>query len=529
MNKRVFLAHTYCLVSHSLYKFYPTITRAAKRKTKTMANNDFNQDHLETLDRDLERLTTLESATAFVARPLVAPGLAFVFMALTGLMAMTFFDSSHQNIMVIVAAVFGAYMALNIGANDVANNMGPAVGANALTMTGAILIAAVFESAGALIAGGDVVSTIAKGIIAPSSMETSSIFIYAMLAALLSAALWINLATWVGAPVSTTHSVVGGVMGAGIAAAGFAAVNWGTMSKIAASWVISPVLGGIIAALFLAFIKTRIIYQPDKISAAKTWVPVLVGIMAGAFASYLALKGLKKIMKIDLATAISIGAAMGIFFWIAMRPIIAKQAVGLENRNRSLKKLFNIPLIVSAALLSFAHGANDVANAVGPLAAIVQASQSGVYGTAISIPLWVMVIGAAGISFGLFLFGPKLIRVVGSQITKLNPMRAYCVALSAAITVIVASWLGLPVSSTHIAVGAVFGVGFFREWDTTRRMKKAKIKTMSPAELGLDERRRRKLVRRSHFTSIIAAWIITVPAAALLSGIIFTVITTLSD
>jgi len=293
--------------------------------------------------------------------------------------------------------------------------------------------------------------------------------------------------------------------------------------------VISPVLGGIIAALFLAFIKTRIIYQPDKISAAKTWVPVLVGIMAGAFASYLALKGLKKIMKIDLATAISIGAAMGIFFWIAMRPIIAKQAVGLENRNRSLKKLFNIPLIVSAALLSFAHGANDVANAVGPLAAIVQASQSGVYGTAISIPLWVMVIGAAGISFGLFLFGPKLIRVVGSQITKLNPMRAYCVALSAAITVIVASWLGLPVSSTHIAVGAVFGVGFFREWDTTRRMKKAKIKTMSPAELGLDERRRRKLVRRSHFTSIIAAWIITVPAAALLSGIIFTVITTLSD
>jgi len=139
------------------------------------------------------------------------------------------------------------------------------------------------------------------------------------------------------------------------------------------------------------------------------------------------------------------------------------------------------------------------------------------------------VIGAAGISFGLFLFGPKLIRVVGSQITKLNPMRAYCVALSAAITVIVASWLGLPVSSTHIAVGAVFGVGFFREWDTTRRMKKAKIKTMSPAELGLDERRRRKLVRRSHFTSIIAAWIITVPAAALLSGIIFTVITTLSD
>jgi PiT family inorganic phosphate transporter len=207
-----------------------------------------------------------------------------------------------------------------------------------------------------------------------------------------------------------------------------------------------------------------------------------------------------------------------------MRPVIARQSVGLENRNKSLKKLFNVPLIVSAALLSFAHGANDVANAVGPLAAIVQASKSGDYASAISIPLWVMVIGAAGISFGLFLFGPKLIRVVGNQITKLNPMRAYCVALSAAITVIVASWLGLPVSSTHIAVGAVFGVGFFREWDTARRMKHAKFVVDQPPVMAKEERSRRKLVRRSHFMSIIAAWVITVPAAAIISAVIFSVI-----
>jgi PiT family inorganic phosphate transporter len=207
-----------------------------------------------------------------------------------------------------------------------------------------------------------------------------------------------------------------------------------------------------------------------------------------------------------------------------MRPVIARQSVGLENRNKSLKKLFNVPLIVSAALLSFAHGANDVANAVGPLAAIVQASNSGDYASAISIPLWVMVIGAAGISFGLFLFGPKLIRVVGNQITKLNPMRAYCVALSAAITVIVASWLGLPVSSTHIAVGAVFGVGFFREWDTARRMKQAKVVVEQTPVIAKEERSRRKLVRRSHFMSIIAAWVITVPAAALISAVIFSVI-----
>jgi PiT family inorganic phosphate transporter len=274
----------------------------------------------------------------------------------------------------------------------------------------------------------------------------------------------------------------------------------------------------------LWFIKTRIIYQDDKINAAKKWVPVLVGIMAGAFASYLALKGLKKVIKIDLPTAMSVGLFFGLIIWAVTKPIIAKQSVGMENRNKSLKKLFNIPLIVSAALLSFAHGANDVANAVGPLAAIFQASSSGDYTTAISIPLWVMIIGAAGISFGLFLFGPKLINVVGNQITKLNQMRAYCVALSAAITVIVASWLGLPVSSTHIAVGAVFGVGFFREWDTAKRMRSANSIKVELPRLAKEERKRRKLVRRSHFMSIIAAWIITVPSAAVISGIIFSVI-----
>ncbi len=481
--------------------------------------------HLETLDRDLDRFSNLELATSYVGRPMVGPGISLVFVVLAGLSAALFFGQTNNAMIVIVAACFGAYMALNIGANDVANNMGPAVGANALSMGGAIAIAVVFESAGALIAGGDVVSTIAKGIIAPESMGTAEIFIWAMMAALLSAALWVNLATWVGAPVSTTHSVVGGVMGAGIAAAGFAAVNWPTMGKIAASWVISPVLGGVIAALFLALIKSRIIYREDKIAAARRWVPVLVGIMAGAFASYLALKGLKKIIKIDLPTALLIGAAIGALVWVTMIPIIRKQSEGLENRNKSLKVLFGIPLVVSAALLSFAHGANDVANAVGPLAAIVQASQSGNFTEAVSIPFWVMVIGAFGISFGLFLFGPKLIRMVGSQITKLNPMRAYCVALSAAITVIVASWLGLPVSSTHIAVGGVFGVGFFREWDAERRIRNARLAMPDRPAYAPEERRRRKLVRRSHFMTIIAAWVITVPAAAILSATIFFLIT----
>ncbi len=279
-----------------------------------MAQNDFEQRHLETLDRDLNRFSALEQATAYTSRPMMGLGVSLVFILVAGLVAFYLFGQTGNTLVVVIAAGFGAYMALNIGANDVANNMGPAVGANALTMGGAIAIAAVFESAGALLAGGDVVSTIAKGIIAPQSMQTASIFIWAMLAALLSAALWVNLATWVGAPVSTTHSVVGGVMGAGIAAAGFAAVNWPTMYKIAASWVISPVLGGVVAALFLWLIKSRIVYRDDKISAARVWVPVLVGIMGGAFSVYLALKGLKKIMKIDFSSALMIGLGLVLSF-----------------------------------------------------------------------------------------------------------------------------------------------------------------------------------------------------------------------
>ena len=478
-------------------------------------------DHLETLDRDLDRFSTLETAAQYVARPMVGPGIGLAFIVVAGLGAAIFFGQMPLNMVVVAAAVFGAYMALNIGANDVANNMGPAVGANALTMGGAILIAAVFESAGALLAGGDVVSTISKGIIAPESMTTTEVFIWAMMAALISAALWVNLATWIGAPVSTTHSVVGGVMGAGIAAAGFGAVNWPTMSAIAASWVISPVLGGVIAAAFLALIKSRVIYRDDKIAAARRWVPILMGIMAGAFAAYLALKGLSRLIKIDLQTAVLIGFAFGLASWLLTIPLVARQSRGLENRNKSLKVLFGMPLVLSAALLSFAHGANDVANAVGPLAAIVHATEFGDIASEVEIPMWVMVIGAFGISFGLFLFGPKLIRMVGSQITKLNPMRAYCVALSAAITVIVASWLGLPVSSTHIAVGGVFGVGFYREWDASRRMQQNSETLPPDMRVAPEERRRRKLVRRSHFMTIIAAWVITVPAAAVMSGLIF--------
>ncbi|WP_282169150.1 inorganic phosphate transporter [Ruegeria atlantica] len=488
-------------------------------------SNTNNKNRWQALDSDLHRISRLEHANVHVARPLLAPGIALAFIVIAGLIAAILFGRADGGLIVIAAAGFGAYMAINIGANDVANNMGPAVGANALTMGGAIAIAAVAESAGALLAGGDVVSTISKGIIDPASVQNSSVFIWAMMAALISSALWVNLATWVGAPVSTTHSVVGGVMGAGVAAAGLSAVSWGTMSAIAASWVISPVLGGAIAAGFLALIKAKIQYQDDKIAAARRWVPILVAVMAGAFATYLSVKGLKRIVKIDLEIALVIGLTSGILAWAVTVPWVRRKSEGLENRTKSLKVLFGLPLVISAGFLSFAHGANDVANAVGPLAAIVHAAEFGDFASKVTIPTWVMVIGAFGISFGLFLFGPKLIRMVGSQITKLNPMRAFCVALSAAITVIVASWLGLPVSSTHIAVGAVFGVGFYREWNQDRRRKQSNDRRPPELRLAREEQRRRKLVRRSHFMTIIAAWVITVPAAAAMSAVIFWILT----
>jgi PiT family inorganic phosphate transporter len=432
---------------------------------------------------------------------------------------------------VIVAGIIGGYMALNIGANDVANNVGAAVGSRALTMVGALIIATIFEAMGAIVAGGDVVSTISKGIIAPSDFPSSDMFIWSMLSALLAAALWVNIATTLNAPVSTTHAIVGGVIGAGIAAVGFSVVNWPTMGLIAASWVISPLMGGVIAAVFLAFIKANIIYRDDKIAGAKRWVPVLVALMAGVFSAYLVIKGLKRVWRPDPWLVAAIGVAIFAVAYVIINPLIRKQAEGMENRNKSVRTLFTIPLICSAALLSFAHGSNDVANAVGPLAAIVGAAETGQVAAKVEIPAWVMFIGAAGISAGLLLFGPKLIRTVGQQITRMNPMRAYCVALSAAITVIIASALGLPVSSTHIAVGAVFGVGFYREWQTARRthINHGRYHGAAKPNSGEDpsaRAQRRKLVRRSHLISIGAAWVITVPASAAIAGSIFWILQT---
>jgi len=482
--------------------------------------------------------------------------------------AIAFYVSARGEVsgLLIIAGVIGGYMALNIGANDVANNVGPAVGSKALTLAGAIMIAAVFEASGALIAGGEVVSTIKKGIIDPASINDSDVFIWLMMAALLAGALWLNLATAIGAPVSTTHSIVGGVLGAGVAAGGWEVVNWVKMGQIAASWVISPLFGGIIAAAFLYLIKRTITYRDDKLAAARRMVPVLLAILATAFATYLALKGLKKIWKIEFTDAIMIGLVAGIAIYFISKPWVMKKSMDNGNNKQSINLMFTLPLIFAACFLSFAHGANDVANAVGPLAAINEALMTGGISTKASIPLWVMMVGAIGIALGLALYGPKLIRTVGSEITELDQTRAFCIALSAAITVIIASQLGLPVSSTHIAVGAVFGVGFLREYlkknyaamiEEIRKhhrgkdeavvnsfleefraaslarksvMLKQLKKHSAEAELSKRERRglkrayKQELVKRTALLKIAAAWIITVPASATLAAILFFII-----
>jgi PiT family inorganic phosphate transporter len=372
-------------------------------------------------------------------------------------------------------------------------------------------------------------------------------------------------------------------MGAGIAAAGFGIVAWGTMGKIAASWVISPVLGGIIAAAFLFAIKKTMVFKENKIEAAVKWVPVFVAIMSWAFITYLTLKGLKKVWphivdiliflpdtkKPTFIVAAIFGLLVALIVYFIVRTTVRKKASAIENSREGINMLFTVPLIFAAALLSFAHGANDVANAIGPLAAINDAVMTGGISSKAGIPLWVMAVGAIGIAIGLALYGPKLIKTVGSEITELDQMRAFSVAMAASITVIIASQLGLPVSSTHIAVGGIFGVGFLREYlegskekdeiaqekehvmdekmqlkalhtqletlEAQKEKKKADYERIVELYKLIDEEEKQlkevkkqlksakkvQYVKRDAVKKIIAAWVITVPAAAVLSAAIY--------
>jgi len=449
-----------------------------------------------------ERLFSLENQS-MIEKLLLPVVIWFIIV-----MAIVYFSGGWDivKLTLVVAAVLAFYLAINIWANDVANNMWPAVWAKAITIGWAIIIAWIFEAGGAIIAGWDVVNTIKWWIIDASGVTNPAIFVSIMLATLFGSALWINIATYTKSPVSATHSVIWGLVWAGVIALWIDVIQWETIGQIVASWVISPVLWGSIAAFLLWSIDTSIMNKESRHDAAQKWVPVYVGLMSWAFSGYLLLKGLKKIIHVTELQAFLAGVIIAVITYFVVKRILIRNDSFFKNSKKSINKLFNLPLVFSAALLSFAHWANDVANAIGPFAAIYDTVSTGQISiSSAGIPLWIMVIWALWLVIGLWVYGSSLIKRVWNEITKLNQVRAYCIALSAAITVIIASALGLPVSSTHIAVGWIFGIGLYREF---------------ARKIG--GRKQKEYLDKSMLRQIILSWIITLPASAFIAGLSYT-------
>jgi len=372
-------------------------------------------------------------------------------------------------ILMAMAVVFGLYMTWGIGANDVANAMGTSVGSGAITVMQAIIIAAIFEFAGAFIAGGHVTKTIRKGIIDPSSIVNSpEILVYGMLAALLAAAIWLMVASSRGWPVSTTHSIVGALVGFAIAGIGMDAVNWGKIGQIAASWVVSPVLGGLIAFLLMISIRRLILNTENPFGNAKRWGPAYVFLVGFIVSLVTLFKGLKH-LKLELTIGMSFVAAticgliVAAIGWALIKKVQLDPGADRDFHFASVEKVFTPMMIFTACAMAFAHGSNDVANGIGPLAAVVSIIQSGgEVAQKAELPLWILVLGGGGIVVGLATLGYKVMKTIGTKITELTPSRGFCATLAAAATVVLASRTGLPVSTTHIAVGAVIGVGLAR-------------------------------------------------------------------
>jgi PiT family inorganic phosphate transporter len=372
-------------------------------------------------------------------------------------------------ILMALAVIFGLYMTWGIGANDVANAMGTSVGSGAVTVRQAIIIAALFEFAGAFIAGGNVTKTIRKGIIDPSPIVNNpEILVFGMLAALLAAAIWLMIASARGWPVSTTHSIVGAVIGFAMVGIGVDAVQWGKVSQIAASWVVSPLLGGIIAFLLMMSIRRFILNTENPFQSAKRWGPAYVFLVGFIISLVTMFKGLKH-LNIDLSVGMSFlvaalfGVALAVIGWILIRRIQIDPAADRDFHFASVEKVFVPMMIFTACAMAFAHGSNDVANGIGPLAAVVSIVQSGgEVAQKAALPLWILALGGAGIVVGLATMGYRVMKTIGTGITQLTPSRGYCATLAAAATVVLASRTGLPVSTTHIAVGAVIGVGLAR-------------------------------------------------------------------
>lgn len=455
------------------------------------------------LDKDLRRITYAETAQMFAFRPVLRLGLV-VLVGVAILIAVMAQTGSNPGVLSLGAGlVVACWLGLAIGANDVANSLGPAVGAGAITLFPGLIIVAIAEIAGASVAGGPVTDRIATGIFDANFLTSHGQEQILMVAALIAAAIWITLATAMGLPVSTSHSIVGAIAGASTAALGFAAVHWTTIIKIASAWLLSPLSGGLLAAGFLAFITIFLRDAPDRAKAARCWLPLLVALMVGMFLTYFSLLvtrrfGLPFIPFIAATLICTASAGWGM--WLRLAAI-----EGDIHEKPKMKHLFRPPLVGAVAIMAFAHGANDVGNIAGPLSVILEEGEDLV----LHIPILVLLVAGITISAGTLLFGRKLVTMVGTGITRLNPVRAFCVSLATATTVLISSGAGLPVSTTHVAIGGIFGVGYVREWlDRRRNLTRARV----PAE----ETRNRLLIRRSHVATISVAWLVTVPITALL-------------
>ena len=371
--------------------------------------------------------------------------------------------------LLISGCVFGFFMAWGIGANDVANAMGTSVGARALTLAQAILVACIFEFAGAYLAGGEVTSTIRKGIIDPSLLQdTPDLLVFGMLAALLAAGTWLLIASSRGWPVSTTHSIVGAIVGFAAVGISVDAVSWSKVGSIVSSWVVSPLMSGTIAFLIFLSVQKLILNTDKPFENAKKYVPGYMFLVGFVISMVTLLKGLKHIgLPLTFAESLTYSIVIGIVISLIGSYFLRK----IDNTSQTrgdvvfdgVEKVFAVLMVFTACAMAFAHGSNDVANAVGPLAAIASVVQSGGEIAAKSaMPWWILLLGAGGIVAGLATLGYKVIETVGRNITELTPSRGFAAELAAATTVVLASGTGLPISTTHTLVGAVLGVGLAR-------------------------------------------------------------------
>ena len=405
-----------------------------------------------------------------------------------------------QYIYIGLAALFGIFMAWGIGANDVANAMATSVGSRALTIKQAILVAAIFEFLGAVLAGGEVTGTIRKGIVDAELLSgTPELLVYGMLAALLAAGTWLLIASRNRWPVSTTHSIVGAIVGFAAVGIGVDAVKWAKVGTIVMSWVVSPITAGFIAYVIYRSVQKLILSREDPLERAKRYVPVYIFLAAFTITLVTILKGLKHVgLEIDLTDsyllAIVVALAIALVGAYFIRRIEPDPKAEKSQHFYTVERVFGVLMIVTACSMAFAHGSNDVANAIGPLAAVIGIATTGAIAAQSALPIWVLMLGGGGIVIGLATFGRHVIATVGKKITQLTPSRGFAAELAAATTIVIASGTGIPISTTHTLVGAVLGVGLAR---------------------GIEAIDLRVVAR------IFVSWVVTIPAGAFLAILFF--------